>query len=193
MATQFLTKNRVDSTAALKNVALNPNDSRPVAVQRLDPFKAIPRRKTPTTVQITIANTTGATVTYSLFDAFGLAATSGAQKTTGIATIGTGGIAALRSSTIHAWFVTGFKYQVTASVAQFANSCKLVDGDLNDQAPTSLIPYINEAQSDESYNPNIRNVVYSFILDAYTDFTLAVNDGETVVLTFVIAGIDRKR
>lgn len=184
---------RIDSTQRLKNVAVNPNDKRPVAVQRLDTFKQIPRRQTPTTVQIQIANTSGSLKTYSLGDAFGLVSTASAVKSTGITTTNQGGISAFNASTIHALFVTGFKYTVTTSTAQFSNACSLVDGDLNDQAPKNLLPYITDAQSDESYNPNIRNVVYSFIWDAYTAFNIAVNDGETVVLTFVIAGIDRKR
>lgn len=184
---------RVDSTQRLKNVSVNPNDSRPVAMQRLDPFKGIPRRQTPQTVQIVISNDTGGLVNYSLGDAFGLVNTAGAVKSTGVTTTNQGGIAAFNASTIHALFVTGFKYTVTASPAQFANPISLVDGDLNDQAPKNLLPSVTDAQSDESYNPNIRNVVFSFIWDAYTAFNIAVNDGETVVLTFVIAGIDRKR
>lgn len=184
---------RVDSTQRLKNVSVSASDSRPIQVQRLDPFKQIPRRQTPQTVQIQIANATGGALTYSLGDAFNLVNTTSAAKSTGITTTNQGGISAFNASTIHALFVTGFKYTVTTSVAQFANACSLIDGDLNDQAPKNLLPYITDAQSDESYNPNIRNVVYSFIWDAYTAFNISVNAGETIVLTFVIAGIDRKR
>lgn len=188
-----LVNTRIDSTQRLKNVAVNPNDKRPVAVQRLDTFKQIPRRQTPTTVQIQIANATGSAVTYSLGDAFGLVSTPSAQKSTGVTTTNQGGISAFNASTIHALFVTGFKYTTTVSTLQFGNAISLIDGDLNDQAPKNLLPYVTDAQSDESYNPNIRNVVYSFIWDAYTAFNISVNAGETVVLTFVIAGIDRKR
>lgn len=188
-----LVNTRIDSTQRLKNVAVNPNDKRPVAVQRLDTFKQIPRRQTPTTVQIQIANATGGALTYKLGDAFGLVATSGAVSSTGITTTNAGGIAAFNASTQHALFVTGFKYTTTVATTQFSNAISLIDGDLNDQSPKNLLPYVTDAQSDESYNPNIRNVVYSFIWDAYTAFNISVNAGETVVLTFVIAGIDRKR
>ena len=185
--------NRIDGINALKNAAVKSTDSRPLAVQRLDPFKQIPRRQTPQTLQVTIANASGGSKVYSLFDTMRLVSTASTERTTGISVINAGGIAAIRSSLIHAVFVTGFKYKVTTSSVQFVNPINLVDGDLNDQASKSLLPYVSEAESDEAYNANIRNVAYAFILDAYTDLQLTVNDGETVQLTFVIAGIDRKR
>ena len=150
-------------------------------------MKTISNQDSVSAFSTNFTNATASAVNLRIFDNDGLLSAINGQ----MSTVGTNGTIAFdtntNSTSATPIVISGFNYEVTSSATQFSKSFNIirasVDGRLGKHPNV-----ISKAKRNTQYDSKLLTIDERFVIDGQTGIEIAVNDSETITLTFLVEG-----